>query len=123
MLLLLMKKIVWTRCWKTLKSPIVFFMMFSPIDHRVKVPTSSYAFERDIIISHWEYRSDEEESDGDDNNDGDERDYSIGVGTYLKKVKAGKINLHKRLISCLSFEKITMFASQYVEKKKFTLYN
>ncbi|CAF0822456.1 unnamed protein product [Adineta ricciae] len=59
---------------------------------------------------------DEDESDDDDNNDGDERDYSIGVGAYLKKVKAGKINLHKRLISCLSFEKITMFASQFQEE-------
>ncbi|UJR08506.1 hypothetical protein I4U23_012772 [Adineta vaga] len=61
--------------------------------------------------------SEEDEEESDSNDDGnDERDYSIGIGTYLKKVKAGKVNLHKRLISCLSFEKITMFASQFQEE-------
>lgn len=46
----------------------------------------------------------EEEADDDG-----EQDYSIGIGKYLEKVKAGELQLHKRLIACLSFQKCTHF--------------
>jgi hypothetical protein len=59
-------------------------------------------------------REDDDESGSDD-----ERDYSIGIGKYLEKVKAEKLNLHKRLIACLSFQKITIFPLPYVDKNKF----
>ena len=65
--------------------------------------------------------SDEEEEDGDD--DDDERDYSIGIGKYLEKVKAGKLNLQKRLIACLSFQKITTFPLPYVKRKTTLKFN
>jgi hypothetical protein len=51
-------------------------------------------------------RDEEEEKDKEK---GDEPDYSIGIGKYLEKVKAGQLHLHKRLIACLSFQKSTLF--------------
>jgi hypothetical protein len=57
--------------------------------------------------------SDDEEAENDD----DERDYSIGIGKYLEKIKSGKFSLHKRLIACLSYQKITTFPLPYVIKK------
>ncbi|CAF0861475.1 unnamed protein product [Rotaria sp. Silwood1] len=54
--------------------------------------------------------SDEDGDDDDDESDDDnEHDYSIGIGKFLEKIKAGKLNFHKRLIGCLSFQKTTIF--------------
>lgn len=61
------------------------------------------------IRMQWLNFSDEEEEEGGDDDDDDERDYSVGIGKYLQKVKAGKLQLHKRLIACLSFQKTTLF--------------
>ncbi|CAF3396990.1 unnamed protein product [Rotaria socialis] len=56
--------------------------------------------------------SSSESSDDDDDDSGsddNEHDYSVGVGKFLEKVAADKINFNKRLIGCLSFQKITTF--------------
>ncbi len=74
---------------------------------------SSYLTKVCFLVILWYYR-DEEEDNGDD-----ERDYSIGIGKYLEKVKAGKLNLHKRLIAGLSFQKITTFPLPYVNTNNF----
>ena len=67
---------------------------------------------KENVLQHklW-HSSEEDENEADDD---DERDYSIGIGKYLEKIKAGKLNLQKRLIACLSFQKTTMFPLPYV---------
>ncbi len=57
----------------------------------------------------WLWYFSEEEGEEKEDDDDDERDYSVGIGKYLEKIKAEKLNIHKRLIACLSFQKTTMF--------------